>query len=123
MISSMLEPASRFSKTVATGIRVLRNTHAPLRLPGTLSTAGHCDQSRAAMFLPSFYGSRSGSFLPRIWRRRHARVACVAARISIEDGAFFKGGIDIRKAGGKPEEVKAASASMSAAEPAIAARA
>jgi len=31
----------------------------------------------------------------------------VAARISIEDGAFFKGGIDIRKAGSKPEEVKA----------------
>src|SRR5271157_5472357 len=47
MISSMLEPTSRFSKTVATGIRVSRNTHAPLRLSGTLSTAGHCDQSRA----------------------------------------------------------------------------
>jgi cytoskeletal protein CcmA (bactofilin family) len=33
----------------------------------------------------------------------------VAARISIEDGAFFKGGIDIRKAGQKTngEEVKA----------------
>ena len=33
----------------------------------------------------------------------------VAARISIEDGAFFKGGIDIRKGGQKPngEEVKA----------------
>ncbi len=33
----------------------------------------------------------------------------VAARISIEDGAFFKGGIDIRKAGQKPngEEAKA----------------
>jgi cytoskeletal protein CcmA (bactofilin family) len=46
----------------------------------------------------------------------------VAARISIEDGAFFKGGIDIRKAGLKPEEVKAAAASA-AAEPAIAARA
>jgi len=32
----------------------------------------------------------------------------VAARISIEDGAFFKGGIDIRKAGQKPngEEAK-----------------
>src|SRR5271157_1360559 len=45
----------------------------------------------------------------------------VAARISIEDGAFFKGGIDIRKAGAKPEEVKAAAAS--APEPAIAARA
>jgi cytoskeletal protein CcmA (bactofilin family) len=36
----------------------------------------------------------------------------VAARISIEDGAFFKGGIDIRKAGQKPnsEEVKAEAA-------------
>jgi hypothetical protein len=50
MISSTLEPTSRFSKTVATGIRVSRNTHAPLRLSGTLSTAGHCDQSRLAMF-------------------------------------------------------------------------
>ena len=47
----------------------------------------------------------------------------VAARISIEDGAFFKGGIDIRKAGQKPngEDVKAAASS---AEPAtVAARA
>jgi cytoskeletal protein CcmA (bactofilin family) len=47
----------------------------------------------------------------------------VAARISIEDGAFFKGGIDIRKSGAKPEEVKAAAATTSAPEPAIAARA
>ena len=51
----------------------------------------------------------------------------VAARISIEDGAFFKGGIDIRKAGSKPEEAAkgaAVSASSSAAaEPAVAARA
>jgi len=46
----------------------------------------------------------------------------VAARISIEDGAFFKGGIDIRKAGSKPEEVKSAAVSV-APEPAIAARA
>ncbi len=44
----------------------------------------------------------------------------VAARISIEDGAFFKGGIDIRKAGAKPEEVKSAAAG--APEP-VAARA
>ncbi len=46
----------------------------------------------------------------------------VAARISIEDGAFFKGGIDIRKGGQKPngEEVKAPSA---AAAEAVAARA
>jgi cytoskeletal protein CcmA (bactofilin family) len=53
----------------------------------------------------------------------------VAARISIEDGAFFKGGIDIRKAGSagaptksdsRPEEPK--SVSTTAAE-AVAARA
>lgn len=44
----------------------------------------------------------------------------VAARISIEDGAFFKGGIDIRKAGQKPngEEVK----TSGSAEAATAAR-
>jgi cytoskeletal protein CcmA (bactofilin family) len=51
----------------------------------------------------------------------------VAARISIEDGAFFKGGIDIRKAGSKPEDAaKGAAVSAStgaAAEPAVAARA
>ena len=47
----------------------------------------------------------------------------VAARISIEDGAFFKGGIDIRKAGSKPEEVSSKSVAASTPEPAIAARA
>jgi cytoskeletal protein CcmA (bactofilin family) len=31
----------------------------------------------------------------------------VAARISIEDGAFFKGGIDIRKAGQQPNQKSA----------------
>jgi cytoskeletal protein CcmA (bactofilin family) len=48
----------------------------------------------------------------------------VAARISIEDGAFFKGGIDIRKGGQKPngEEAKVTGASSSTAE-ATAARA
>jgi cytoskeletal protein CcmA (bactofilin family) len=41
----------------------------------------------------------------------------VAARISIEDGAFFKGGIDIRKGGQKPngEEVKASAEVATAA--------
>jgi cytoskeletal protein CcmA (bactofilin family) len=50
----------------------------------------------------------------------------VAARISIEDGAFFKGGIDIRKAGSagasKAEE-PTKSVSSASPEPAIAARA
>ena len=47
----------------------------------------------------------------------------VAARISIEDGAFFKGGIDIRKAGQKAngEEMKAKESSSEPA--AVAARA
>src|SRR5712692_4287620 len=72
MISSMLEPASRFSKTVATGIRVSRNTHAPLRLSATLSTAEHWDQSRVAMFLPSLYRSLLLRFGARVTRRRQA---------------------------------------------------
>lgn len=49
MISSMVAPASRFSNTIETGMRVSLNTHAPLTLPGTLSTAAHCDQSRLAI--------------------------------------------------------------------------
>jgi hypothetical protein len=47
--------------TVATGNQVSLNTHAPLTLPGMLSTAGHRDQSRVAMFVPSFHRS----LLPR----------------------------------------------------------
>ena len=46
----------------------------------------------------------------------------IAARISIEDGAFFKGGIDIRK-GGQPQQQQKANGeekSVAAAEPAAA---
>src|SRR5438128_10194667 len=49
MISSIVAPASRFSNTSETGMRVSLNTQAPLTLPAMLSTAGHCDQSRVAM--------------------------------------------------------------------------
>src|SRR5713226_5294123 len=52
MMSLIEAPASRFSKTVATGMRVPRKTQAPLTLPGTLSTAGHCDQSSAIKISP-----------------------------------------------------------------------
>ena len=41
----------------------------------------------------------------------------VAARISIEDGAYFKGGIDIRKAGQKPNGEEAKGTSTTAAAP------
>ena len=37
-----------------------------------------------------------------------------AARISIEDGAFFKGGIDIRKPDSKPAQASSASAAVAA---------
>jgi len=47
----------------------------------------------------------------------------VAARISIEDGAFFKGGIDIRKAGQKPNGEEAKPASTATSDTATAARA
>ena len=41
----------------------------------------------------------------------------IAARISIEDGAFFKGGIDIRK-GGQPQKPNGEDKSVPASEPA-----
>src|SRR5437867_4249077 len=42
---STVAPPSRFSKSACTGTRVPLNTHAPLTLPGTRSTAAHFVQS------------------------------------------------------------------------------
>src|SRR5439155_13364581 len=42
---STVAPRSRFSKSACTGTRVPLNTHAPLTLPGTRSTAVHIVQS------------------------------------------------------------------------------
>jgi hypothetical protein len=42
---STVAPPSRFSKSAETGTRVPLNTHAPLTLPGTRSTAEHWVQS------------------------------------------------------------------------------
>jgi cytoskeletal protein CcmA (bactofilin family) len=47
----------------------------------------------------------------------------VAARISIEDGAFFKGGIDIRKGAQPGQKAEESPKNLATAEPAIAARA
>src|SRR5450631_1278545 len=70
----------KFSKIAATGTRVPLNTHAPLRLPGMLSTAGHCDQSRLAMFIPSFHRS----FVPRFGASEKApRRCCRAGKPSV----------------------------------------
>ena len=49
--NNLINAGSRFQilKYSSYGIRVPRNTQAPLTLPGTLSTAGHCDQSSVAI--------------------------------------------------------------------------
>jgi hypothetical protein len=51
-------------------MRVLRRTHAPLTLPGTLSTAGHWDQSSRAIvqFLSSFSVRDLASIVTPVWR-------------------------------------------------------
>src|SRR3569833_2060027 len=54
----MLIPASRSPNRVFTGVLVPRKTQAPLTLPGMLSTAGHCDQSRD--FTLAWMGGRLG---------------------------------------------------------------
>src|ERR1035438_4819295 len=74
IISLIEAPTSRLSKTTETGVRVSRNTHAPLTLPGMLSTAGHWDQSRFAMLLPSLHRS-----LFRAGRWRRVRFVTCAA--------------------------------------------
>jgi hypothetical protein len=58
IMSSMLAPASMFSKIADTGIRVPFRTHAPLTLPGMLSTARHWDQSRLAIICAPLSGYR-----------------------------------------------------------------
>jgi hypothetical protein len=45
IISLIEAPTSKLSNTTEIGVRVYRKTHAPLRLPGTLSTAGQCHRA------------------------------------------------------------------------------
>src|SRR5690349_19888683 len=79
MTSTTVAPASRFSNTRETGMRVPLNTQAPLTLPGMLSTAEHCDQSSDA----TQYSSRATLY--GLWRqafqqrRSIFRVCCRAA--------------------------------------------
>src|SRR5271168_5113057 len=58
-------PGLKIFDTMATGIRVSLNTHAPLTFPGMLSTAGHWDQSRIAIFVASLHRSWLRHVLPR----------------------------------------------------------
>jgi hypothetical protein len=65
-----------------TGVREFRNVQAPLTLPGMLSTAGHCDQSRIALFLPSFHHSLLPSFFPRFGGDSSVLIKTLPRRLS-----------------------------------------
>src|SRR4051812_8740228 len=51
MISLIVIPASRLSKTSETGVRVPLNSQAPPTFPAMLSTAGQFDQSSGAAII------------------------------------------------------------------------
>jgi len=79
-----------------------------INLPGNRVTVGRNGQvaasinAREIVVLGKIKGNVSAS--DRVDIRAEGSLAgdVSAARISIEDGAYFKGGIDIRKADGKP---------------------
>jgi cytoskeletal protein CcmA (bactofilin family) len=86
-----------------------------INLPGNRVTVGRNGQvsasitAREIVVLGKVRGNMSATDRVDIRAEGSLSGDVAAARISIEDGAFFKGGIDIRKAGQKPngEEAKA----------------
>ena len=76
-----------------TGILVSRKTQAPLSLAGTLSTAGHCDQSRfAMMYAPSLRKAlREG---PAVVRATGRQIGCRAAPPDLANDARTGTGLD-----------------------------
>jgi cytoskeletal protein CcmA (bactofilin family) len=93
-----------------------------LNLPGNRVTVGRNGQvsanitAREIVVLGKVRGNVSATDRVDIRAEGSLNGDVAAARISIEDGAFFKGGIDIRKPDAKstpasvPEPVKAATA-------------
>src|SRR6202042_472480 len=76
----------KFSKIAATGTRVPRNTHAPLTLPGVLSTAGHCDQSivdAIAKLLLSFQRKGYTAPVTNFNPRPHSGQTCLVLPTSL----------------------------------------
>lgn len=96
-----------------------------INLPGNRVTVGRNGQvtanvtAREVVILGKIRGNVNAS--DRVDIRAEGSLAgdVAAARISIEDGAYFKGGIDIKKPETKPEAAKpvAAAAPQQAAEP------
>jgi cytoskeletal protein CcmA (bactofilin family) len=92
-----------------------------INLPGNRVTVGRNGQvaanivAREIVVLGKVRGNCQASDRVDIRSEGSLTGDVIAARISIEDGAFFKGGIDIRKPGGT--DLKGGSATTSAPEP------
>jgi cytoskeletal protein CcmA (bactofilin family) len=87
-----------------------------VNLPGNRVTVGRNGQvaasitAREIVVLGKVRGNMSATDRVDIRAEGSLSGDVAAARISIEDGAFFKGGIDIRKPEGKPVAAPAAEA-------------
>jgi cytoskeletal protein CcmA (bactofilin family) len=94
-----------------------------INLPGNRVTVGRNGQvaanimAREIVVLGKVRGNCQASDRVDIRSEGSLTGDVVAARISIEDGAFFKGGIDIRKPGAEPKGAQAGAASASAPTP------
>ncbi len=92
-----------------------------ISLPGNRVTIGRNGQvganvtAREVVVLGKVRGNISASDRVDIRAEGALSGDVAAARISIEDGAFFKGGIDIRKADAKPAQAPGAVAAASPA--------
>lgn len=90
-----------------------------INLPGNRVTVGRNGQvaanimAREIVVLGKVRGNCQASDRVDIRSEGSLTGDVVAARISIEDGAFFKGGIDIRKPGSEPKGGNAPAASSS----------
>ena len=94
-----------------------------INLPGNRVTVGRNGQvaanimAREIVVLGKVRGNCQASDRVDIRSEGSLTGDVIAARISIEDGAFFKGGIDIRKPGGEQKPGAAASAPAEKPEP------
>jgi len=94
-----------------------------INLPGNRVTVGRNGQvaanimAREVVVLGKVRGNVHASDRVDIRSEGSLTGDVIAARISIEDGAFFKGGIDIRKPGAEPKGGSPANGKEAAAEP------
>jgi cytoskeletal protein CcmA (bactofilin family) len=94
-----------------------------INLPGNRVTVGRNGQvsasitAREIVVLGKVRGNMSATDRVDIRAEGSLSGDVAAARISIEDGAFFKGGIDIRKPESKPAVIPGAPAAPEAARP------